>query len=252
VSDQVQADAPAEGTVAGSMSLLEHLEEFRKRVLWSAVGVLVAFLSCWWWADALVAWCVQPFMDVVDERLSVMAISEAFLTKIRVAFLVSIFLSSPCTLYQLWAFIRPGLHPHEQRFALPFTFFTSLFFLAGGWFAYDVGMPAMFRYLINDQAQAFELNIRAEWYISNFTKLMLGMGAIFEAPVLAFFFAKVGLLKRWTLVKKGRYIIVGIAILAALITPSPDVPTMLLFSTPMMVLYGISIVIVWVFAKPDP
>lgn len=246
------ASPEAPGTASppeATMSLFDHLGELRSRILRSGAGIVLAFLLCWWQADRIFAWCEEPYRRVVAEPLSVLAVAEAFLIKIRVAFLASLFLSAPLTLYQAWAFIRPGLHPHERRLAIPFTLSTSAFFLAGGAFGYFVGMPAILEFLIQQSAQNFEKDIRAESYIFAFSRVLLGMGAVFEAPVLSYFLARLGVLGKRTLIRKTKLAIILIAILAALITPSGDIPTMVVFAAPMLVLYGLSILIVFVTAR---
>jgi sec-independent protein translocase protein TatC len=218
-----------------------------------ALGVAVAFSLCYWRVDDLMAWVEAPLRTVPElagQRLSVFTVAEGFFIKIRVAFLAAIFLSSPWTLVQLWLFVRPGLYASERRLAIPFVLFTTAFFVAGGAFGYLVGLPAMLDFLLGTAAAGFEKNIRAEGYVQTFSRLLLGMGAVFEAPVLAWFLARLGLLSAGLLVRQARVAIVVIAVLAALITPSGDIPTMVIFALPMIVLYGLSILVAWAAGRP--
>ena len=240
-----------EEPVAGQMTLLQHLDELRKRLVRIAIGLGVAFMFCWWQADPLVAWCQAPYVAVAHEPLAVMAVAEAFFVKVRVAFVVALFASAPWTAFQVWSFIRPGLYPRERRLAIPFIVLVSLFFIAGGAFGYYVGLPAMLRFLLGDAASGFQVFVRAESYVSTFVRLLVGMGIVFEAPVLAALLARLGFLSPGILVKKLRYAIVIIAVLAALITPSGDIPTMLVFAVPMFGLYVFSIGVAYVFAKRE-
>lgn len=243
---------PAAEAVDGpgaSMSLLDHLDELRRRVVRVAIGLFAGFLLCWWQADAILAWCQAPYLAVAKEPLSVMAVSEAFLVKVRLAFLASAFLTAPWVAWQAWGFIRPALHANERRLAVPFLVSVAGFFIAGGAFGYYVGLPFMLQFLLGQAAAGFELDIRAESYVSTFTSTLLGLGFVFEAPVLAGLLARLGLLDHRWLIRRIRPAIIIITILAAVITPSGDIPTLLVFATPMLGLYAISIGVAWVFAK---
>lgn len=243
---------PAEPDEPAGMSLFEHLEELRTRLLWSAGGILGIFMLCWWQSPLLFDWCVKPYREVVGEELSVVAVGEGFLTHLRVAFVCSIFLSAPWWMWQAWAFVRPGLYPKERRLAVPFVLLTSAFFLLGGWFAYDVGLPPTLDYLINKASVGFEKDIRAESYIQIFGRVMLGMGLAFEAPVLTFFLARMGLVTHRFLIEKSRIATVIVFVLAAVITPTGDIPTLLLFAIPMTGLFWLSVLVAYVFRRRAP
>jgi sec-independent protein translocase protein TatC len=234
------------------MPFLAHLDEVRKRLLRVALGVVASFLLCWWQADRLLGWCIRPYSEIVPEPLAVLAVTEQFFVTVRVAFLASLFLAAPFTAWQLWAFVRPGLYPREKRMAVPFTLAVSGFFVAGGWFAYSVGLPAMLRFLLAPSAAGFARTISVSSYVSTFTGVVLGMGLVFETPVLAGLLARLGLLSPGFLLRKFRIAVVGIAFAAALITPSGDIPTMLVFAFPMLALYGVSIVVAWIFQRREP
>lgn len=231
------------------MSLLEHLDELRRRLVRVAIGGTVAFLLCWWQAEALMTWCQAPYMKVAGEPLSVMAVSEAFFVKVRVAFVAAIFLSSPWTAWQAWCFVRPALYERERRLALPFLASVAGFFIAGGAFGYYVGLPFMLEFLLGQAAEGFELDIRAENYVSTFTSVLLGLGLVFETPVVAALLARFGVIDHRWLLRKIRPAIIIITILAAVITPSGDIPTLLIFALPMMGLYGLSIGVAWACAR---
>lgn len=233
------------------MPLLSHLSELRRRIAWIAAGVAAAFAVCYWQVDRLMLWCEAPLRsipDLAENPLSVFTITEGFFTQIRVAFLASLFLSAPVTLHQVWAFIRPGLYAAERRLAVPFVLASSLCFIAGGAFGYFVGLPAMLDFLLGQAAAGFDKSIRAEGYVQTFSRVLLGMGLVFEAPVLTFFLARLRLVTAGGLLRKSRHGIVGIAILAAVITPSGDIPTMVIFALPMLALYAVSIGVAWMAA----
>lgn len=245
----MSADRAEPSTNKGQMGLFQHLEELRKRLLLAGGGIFVAFLVCWSQSELLFQWCVLPYEDVVGEQLSVLSLGEGFFTYVRVAFVAALFLSAPWWLLQAWSFVGPGLYEKERRLAIPFLLLTTCFFLLGGWFAYAVGLPAMLDFLINQSAQAFEKDIRAENYIQTFGRLLIAMGLVFEAPVLTFFLARMGLVTHSFLIRKQRIAIVLIFVAAAIITPSGDIPTLLVFALPMVALFWLSIGVAWVFRK---
>jgi sec-independent protein translocase protein TatC len=186
---------------------------------------------------------------VVDEPLSVISVGEGFFVEMRASFLAALFVSAPWTLWQVWGFVSPGLYARERRLAIPFVFFTSLFFIAGGAFGYYVGWPAILDYLIGTASQGYEKNIRAQGYMDLLTKVLLGMGLVFEAPVLSAFLARLGLVSAGWLLRYWKHAMVGIAILAAFITPSGDIPTMVVFAVPMVLLYLVSVAVAWALGR---
>ena len=239
-----------EAAVPGAaMSLLGHLEELRRRLVATALGVALGFGIAYWQVDPIMAWCQGPYRSVTDQPLSVFAVSEAFFVKVRVAFLASIFLAAPWIVVQAWGFISPALYPRERRLAVPFILAASACFLAGGAFGYYVGLPVMLSFLLGQASRGFELDIRAESYVSTLTTTLVGMGLVFEAPVLAAILARLGLVSAKGLASKLRHAILGVTVLAAIITPSGDIPTLLVFAVPMMLLYVLSIGVAWLFGR---
>src|SRR6185369_4747700 len=158
---------------------------------------------------------------------------------------------APWTALQAWLFVSPGLYARERRLAIPFIALVSLFFVSGGAFGYYIGLPAMLRFLLGDAAAGFRVIVSADSYFSTFVRLLAGMGLVFEAPVVAGLLARLGLLSAGFLLRKLRHAIVIIAILAAFITPSGDIPTMLVFAFPMLALYLLCIGVAFVFARKE-
>jgi sec-independent protein translocase protein TatC len=250
MSDPAAAPGEGEGAPGAAMSLLGHLEELRRRLVATAIGVAVAFSLAYWKVDAVMEWCQGPYHKVTNEPLSVFAVSEAFFVKVRVAFLASLFLAAPWIVVQVWGFISPALYPRERRMAVPFIVAVSACFLAGGAFGYYVGLPVMLSFLLGQSSKGFELDIRAESYVSTLTTTLVGMGLVFEAPVLAAILARLGLVTAKGLASKLRHAILGVTVLAAVITPSGDIPTLLVFAVPMLLLYVVSIGVAWFFGRP--
>lgn len=235
------------------MSLLEHLEELRKRVLLSLAGIGVGFLVCWHWAEVIYAFVQRPVTAALEAnhmptKLVYLNPTEPFELFIKTGIVAGIFLSSPFVLYQVWAFISPGLYRHEKKYIFPFLFSTVALFTAGGAFAYRMVFPAALTFLI-EQGKQFQPMITVSEYTDLFLAVILGLGVVFELPIFFFFLGLFGLVDAGFLWRNARYAILIIFFLAAILTPTTDVLNMCIFAAPMVILFFVSIGIVW-FVHP--
>ncbi|MEP7274469.1 MAG: twin-arginine translocase subunit TatC, partial [Acidobacteriota bacterium] len=178
-------------------------------------------------------------------------VQGAFTLYMRVALYAAIAFAIPFLFYQLWAFVSPGLYHHEKKYIGPVLFMASIFFIIGATFAYKVAFPAACDYLIGLQiAGGFQTLINAEEYLDLILIIMLGLGLVFQIPVVAFILGRIGLITPRMLWRSWRYAIVIIAIAAAVITPTADAFNMMIFAAPMLGLYFFSILVVWIFGRP--
>ena len=240
--DSLQDSMPA-------MSFLEHLEELRKRIIYSLIAVTVGFFACWNYHEFIFRFVQRPVMDALQhngmaEKLVYLNPTEPFNLYLKVAFLAGLFVASPFVLYQVWLFISPGLYRHEQRYVLPFMFSTVFLFLGGGLFAYKMVYPAALNFLI-DYGKQFQPMITIGEYTDLFLTIMLGMGLIFEMPILVFFLSMMGIVSPRWMWRNVRYSILVIFIVAAILTPTTDILNMCLFAAPMVALYILSIGVAW-------
>jgi len=232
-----------------TMGFLDHLEELRKRIVYSIVAVVIGFGLCWFSASRLVDIMQRPIIQVLHkyglpEKLVYLNPVDPFNLYLKVAGVAGLFVASPFVLYQLWLFIAPGLYRHEKRYVFPFMASTVALFLAGGYFGYRVVYPQALNFLI-DFGKQFAPMITIEEYTSLFVTIIIGMGAIFEMPILVFFLALMGIVSAGWMWKNIRYGILGIFIIAGIITPTPDAVNMCIFAAPMLALYVLSIGIAW-------
>jgi sec-independent protein translocase protein TatC len=219
------------------MSFLEHLGELRVRIFRALLSIVFFFLIGWYYSRQIFAFFLAPILPFLNGRKPVfLDITEPFILYMKVALLAGVFAASPVILYQLWGFIAPGLYPRERRFAGPFIVFSSVFFIGGGLFGYYVAFPYAARFLLS-VAGDFEpaLTIRSLFQFES--KLILGMGLVFEMPVVIFLLAKVGIVTPAFLWHNFKYAVLVIFIVAAIITPTPDVVTQCVFALPMVGLY---------------
>ncbi len=183
--------------------------------------------------------------------LVITKVGGAFTLYMTIALYTGIGLAIPFLLYQVWAFIAPGLYKHEKHYAVPVISMSAIFFIAGVTFAYKIAFPRACEYLLGlQQSGKFQTLINAEDYFDLIIMIMLGLGVVFQIPSLSFLLGRIGLLKAGTMLKTWRYAIVVILIIAAVLTPTPDPYNLMIFATPMFALYFLSIGIVWVFGKP--
>jgi len=233
-----------------SMPLLAHLEELRKRIICSVVAVLAGFLVCWSFADRIFGLMQQPIIQALRHHgfgggLVYLNPTEPFNLYLDVAFVAGLFAASPVVFYQLWRFIAPGLYREEKRYALPFLLSTVSLFIAGGLFGYKMVYPASLDFLIG-YGQRFQPMITIGEYTKLFVAITIGLGLIFEMPILVFFLALMRVITARWMWRNLRYSILAIFIIAAIVTPTADILNMCLFAAPMVALYAISMGVAWV------
>ena len=249
---EADSETPPAGSrreALGAMSFLEHLEELRRRIIYSIIAVVAGFLACWTYHERIYDIMQRPIMTALKlngmaEKLVYLNPTEPFNLYLKVTFLAGLFVASPFVLYQVWMFISPGLYRHEQRYVLPFMFSTVFLFLAGGVFGYKIVYPAALNFLIEFGKQ-FQPMITVGEYTDLFLTIIIGMGLIFELPILVFFLALMGIVNAGWMWRNFRYSILVIFIIAAIVTPTTDILNMCIFAAPMVALYVISIGIAW-------
>jgi sec-independent protein translocase protein TatC len=230
------------------MSFFEHLGELRKRIVWSLAIVFVFFLASWSLVGRLYHWLSLPVLKFLppgpdgQAKLAFTSLSEPFMMYVKVAFISSLFAASPFIFHQLWLFISPALFPREKRWVFPFVLSTTLFFLLGGAFGYFIVFPLACKFFLNI-GRDFTAIITIEDYFALAFRVLFGIAALFELPVLVFLLAKLRIVSARFLVRYFKYAVVAIFVLAAVITPTPDMITQTLFAVPMILLYLLSILI---------
>ncbi|MCI0413834.1 twin-arginine translocase subunit TatC [bacterium] len=237
-------------TQEGQMTLWEHLEELRRRLIICVVALFAGFIVCWFYREAIFQVVQAPFLKFVakGDKLSFISLTEPFFVYMKVSALAALIFTSPILISQLWLFIAPGLYRKERTYAIPFIFFSTIFFLAGCVFCYYYVFPFACRYFLEVGSQ-FKQDVRVNDYFSLFSKLTLAIGLIFEIPILAFFLAKFGIINHHFLLNKFKYAILICFVISAIITPTPDVVTQTFLAVPMLLLYLLSILIAWIFGR---
>ena len=232
-----------------TMGFLEHLEELRKRIIHSLMAVAVGFGACWGFRERIYEFMQRPIMDALHkngmpQKLVYLNPTDPFNIYLKIAALAGLFLTSPYVLYQVWMFISPGLYRREKRYLVPFMVSTIALFISGGYFGYKIVYPRALEFLIHLGSQMQPMITISE-YTQLFMSIVLGMGLIFEMPILVFFLAFMGIMSPGFMIKNFCYAIMIIFIIAAIVTPSPDALNMCIFAAPMLGLYALSIGVAW-------
>ena len=232
-----------------TMGFLDHLQELRDRVIRSIIAIAVGAVACWGYRERIYAVMQRPTMDALKknglaEKLVYLNPTEPFNLYLKIAALAGLFLTSPYVLYQVWMFISPGLYRREKRYVMPFMVSTITLFTLGGYFGYKVAYPRALEFLI-DFSRQFQPMITIGEYTQLFLSIVLGMGLIFEMPILVFFLSFMGILSPGFMLKHFRYAILIIFIIAAIVTPTPDIFNMCVFASPMLGLYALSVGVAW-------
>jgi len=237
------------------MSLIEHLTELRHRLFVSVGAMLVGTIVAWFVSQQIYDLLSLPVTRVLaqvainpgDERLVVLSLTEGFIVYLKVAAMAGLFLASPVVLTQMWLFIAPGLYRRERFYAIPVIFSSIVFFLGGAAFGYLVLFPVMAEFFITMGVTGdFRPMLSANALFGFLLRTLLGCAIVFEWPVVVFFLARMGILTAGMMLRGFRYAILGIFIIAAVVTPTPDMATQTILATPMLGLYAIGILVAWV------
>jgi sec-independent protein translocase protein TatC len=235
--DAVQTRAELPG-----MSLMEHLEELRRRIFWIAGYLALGFAVAYYFKNPLIAFIQKPLQDI-GLKMTMTHPTDAINFVIKTSFVFGAIFASPFILYQIWLFISPGMYSHEKKYVVPFMAATISLFLGGVWFGYRYVLPGAMVVLIQNFGKNFTHMITIEDYTGFFLAVILGLGITFELPILIFFLALFGIVDAKFLLKHFRYAVMAIFLIAAVICPTPDPIGMCLFASPMLVLYFLGVAV---------
>lgn len=233
------------------MPFLDHLEELRWRIIKILAALVIASIACYTFSDQLFAWLRLPLDKAVPSGtidLNFLKVSEGFTVRIKLSFLAGIFISIPVTIYQIWKFVMPGLYQSEKKIVIPLVFISSILFLIGAAMCFFWVLPFTIRFLIGIAPENVKPVLTVNEYLNFIMWSTLAYGLVFQLPIISLFLGKIGLINARMLGKGRRYAIVGIAIVAAVVTP-PDVFSMLMMGLPLYLLYEISILVLYFIGK---
>ena len=234
------------------MTFLEHLEDLRKRLWWSFVAIVIAMIPAWFFHKQLFDILANPLTQYLPEgdNLVFTSLPDPFFAYIKVSFVAALFLVAPFIFLQVWYFIAPGLYKKEKKYVWPFVIFTTVFFAGGAVFGYMIVFPFACRFFLG-MGSEFQAMITVNQYFSLVIRILLGIALVFELPTLVFFLSKIGLITARFMIKNFKYAVLIAFVIAAIITPTPDMITQSIIAVPMLGLYGLSILIAMIFGKKE-
>jgi sec-independent protein translocase protein TatC len=235
----------------GKMSFLEHLDEFRKRIIRALLSLCVGVAIAAFFIDDIYAFVMAPLAAMLgpNERMIYTYPTEAFMLYIRIALIAGLFIAAPLIFWQVWLFVAPALYAKERRYAIPFVILSSIGTIGGAAFSHYVAFPLMWKFFASFSNNLVAFMPRIEDSFSLYMRMLLGMAAVFQMPALVFFLARMGVVTSRWMIRQFKYAVLAIVVIAAIITPSSDVASQLIVAGPMVVLYILSIAIAWVFGK---
>jgi sec-independent protein translocase protein TatC len=232
----------------GKMSFLEHLDELRKRIIRACLAIAVGVLVTFAFIQPIFNFILAPTRKALPAGVSLIYTQpgEAFSLYVTVALIAGVVVASPYVMYQVWMFIAPGLYSNEKRLAYPFVALTTIGFVLGAAFNHYVSFPFMMSFFASFNTADLNFMPRLDDVFGLYTKMLIGMGLVFQMPTVVFFLSKMRLITARFLISNFKYAFLIIFVVAAVITPTGDMMTQSIFAAPMVALYLISIVIAWI------
>jgi sec-independent protein translocase protein TatC len=247
-SGALQPDLDDDEEAGGKMSFLEHLDELRKRIVQSVLGVAIGVGLGFFFINPIVNFILTPTWRLLPagSRMIYTQPGEAFGLYVQIGLIVGVVLASPWIMYQVWLFIAPGLYANEKRFAVPFVLMSTIGFVGGAAFNHYIIFPFMMTFFASFNTADLIFMPRLEDVFDLYSKMLIGMGLVFQMPTVVFFLAKMRIVTARFLLRNTKYAVLAIFVVAAVITPSGDMITQTIFAAPMLGLYALSILIAWI------
>jgi sec-independent protein translocase protein TatC len=253
-NDDSDWDGDDEAGGVGKMSFLEHLDELRKRIIWSVASIFVGFLITIVFIQQIFDFVMRPMQRLLPagQTLIYTDPSEAFMLQIKIALIAGLLLASPLVFTQLWLFIAPGLYSHEKKWAIPFVAMSTFFFVLGAAFSHYVVFPIVWRFFVGFTKDYLTFMPRVEPAFSMYLRLVLALGITFQLPTVVLFLARMGMITPRFMIKHFKYAMLLIIIAAAVLSPDGSGVGLIAMGGPVAVLYIFSIGLAWAFGKKKP
>lgn len=244
-------DEEPESDEGGKMSFLDHLDELRRRIIYSVVAVLVGLGVSLFFVNELFEFIFRPMQALLpaEQTLIYTDPSEAFFLQIKIALMAGLILASPVVFAQVWLFIAPGLYAHEKKLAIPFIVMSSFFFVAGAAFSHYMVFPIVWRFFVGFTNEFLTFTPRVEPAFSMYLRLILALAITFQLPTVVLFLARMGMITPRFMIRNFKYAVMIIVLASAILSPDGGGVGMLAMGGPVVILYVFSIGLAWVFGK---
>jgi len=245
--DAVQDDEDA----AGKMSFLDHLDELRRRIIYAVIAVGVGFVLAFFFINEIFNFIMVPLQQMLPPGGTLVYTdpTEAFMLNIKIALIAGLLLASPAVMLQVWLFVAPGLYTNEKKWAIPFVLMSSFFFVAGAAFSHYVVFPLTWGFFVSFTTDILTFMPRIQPAFSLYLRLLLAFGVVFQMPTLVLFLARMGVVSARFLIRNFKFAVLIMVIASAVITPDGGGVSLVAMTGPMILLYGLSIGLAWIFGK---
>ena len=235
----------------GKMSFLDHLDELRRRIVYAVVAILLGFVLAFFFIDEIFNFIMLPLQQMLPPGGTLIYTdpTEAFLLYIKIALIAGLLLASPAVMLQVWLFVAPGLYSHEKKWAIPFVVMSSFFFVLGAAFSHYIVFPLTWRFFVSFTTDILTFMPRIEPAFSIYLRLLIAFGLVFQMPTLVLFLARMGLISARFLVRNFKYAVLIMVVVSAVVTPDGGGVSLVAMTGPMILLYGLSIILAWMFGK---
>jgi sec-independent protein translocase protein TatC len=249
-SDRDATDEQDDEIAQSRMGFLDHLDELRRRLLYSIYMLVACCVVTFYYWQELYAYYAHYFLQLGGNVTLIFNKPMAgFMFSLKLSGLLGLVIAAPFIFAQAWLFIAPGLYRREKRVVLPFVFFSSVLFFLGAYFSHKVAFPSMWQFFASYAIEGISFFPTIDETFGLYVKCLLGLGLVFQMPMVVFFLARFGVVTAGFLMRRIKYAVLIIVVIAAVITPSGDPMTLAIFSAPMLILYVVSIGVAWLFQK---
>jgi sec-independent protein translocase protein TatC len=244
-------DDLADDDAGGKMSFLEHLDELRRRIMYAVGAVFIGFVLAFFFIDEIFDFIMRPMQQLLPAGGTLVYTdpTEAFLLYIKIALIAGLLIASPAVMSQVWLFVAPGLYSHEKKWAIPFVAMSSFFFVLGAAFSHYIVFPLTWRFFVSFTTDILTFMPRIEPTFSIYLRLLLAFGIVFQMPTLVLFLARMGVVSARFLIRNFKYAVLIMVVASAVITPDGGGVSLVAMTGPMILLYGLSIALAWLFGK---
>lgn len=245
--EDIQDDADA----GGKMSFLDHLDELRRRIIYAVIAIAVGFVAAFFFINEIFNFIMQPLQLMLPAGGTLVYTdpTEAFLLYIKIALIAGLLLASPAVMLQVWLFVAPGLYTNEKKWAIPFVIMSSFFFVAGAAFSHYVVFPLTWAFFVSFTTDILTFMPRIEPAFSLYLRLLLAFGLVFQMPTVVLFLARMGVVSARFLIRNFKYAVLIMVVISAVVTPDGGGVSLVAMTGPMILLYGLSIALAWLFGK---